>query len=423
MTAEAVGAAIQQLYRSAHAQLVATLARHCSDIQLAEDAVQDAFVRAMQHWQAHGSPERPVAWLARTARNAAIDRLRHRRVRDDAFIPLQQQSQLEQGDMMDQQHPDAYRSHPVLRDDMLRLVFTCCHPALSMEARVALSLKTICGFNTQEIAAAFLVSEATMSQRLLRAKQKIKKAGIPFQIPEADEIENRLASVHAVIYLIYNEGYKASLSVTGLRNDVAEQAIFLASLLHQLMPGNGATDGLYALLLLQHSRRAARVDADGGLVLLRDQDRRQWDKKQIRAGLSLLADVFSGNRGDNRYAIQAAIAAMHAQAPNAAQTDWCEICRLYEHLRLIDPSPVVELNYAVAVAEAGDLSAATELVATLHGNEAMQRFYLFHAVYADLLERSDRLDSALQHYRTALELVTNAAERALLQGKLDRLIH
>jgi RNA polymerase sigma-70 factor (ECF subfamily) len=385
------------------------------DFDLAEEAVQDAFAVALERWPERGIPDNPGAWIVTTAKNRAIDRLR----RDKRLV--EKTRALEHMAALDLQSEgasdgDAGRGTGIV-DDRLRLIFTACHPALSMEARVALTLRTLGGLATGEIARAFLVSEATMSQRLTRAKRKIRDAGIPYRVPPVDELPRRLRSVLAVLYLVFNEGYSSTEGQV-LRLDLCGEAIRLVRLLAALMPGEPEVVGLLALMILQDSRRGARVDADGRLVLLEDQDRSRWDRAEIEEGLELMGQAFAAAR-PGPYQLQAAIAAEHARAATASQTRWGRIAGLYAALVTMAPSPVVELNRAVAVAMAGDLEGALAAVDRVAGSGELGRYHLLWATRADLRRRLGRFAEAAEDYRRALALASNPAEREFLERRLQ----
>ena len=372
------------------------------DFDLAEEAVQEAFVVALERWATDGLPDNPGAWITRVARNKAIDRLRREKTYTVKREILEGLERLE---------PDAEvivpDNRPALPDDRLRLVFTCCHPALAPEARVALTLRTLGGLSTSEIAAAFLTSESTMAQRLVRAKKKIRDAGIPYEVPGPSRLPERLPSVLATLYLIFNEGYFASGSDSLLRTELADEAIRLARVLVETLPDPEAR-ALLALMLLQNSRRDARLDESGEMVLLEDQHRSRWDRAQIKDGLALV-DTLTGVVGP--YAIQARIAAEHARAERAEDTDWRRIGLLYGQLTRIQPSPVIELNRAIAVAMDQGAEAGLALIDAIDG---LDRYAPFHVSRADLLARLDRNPEAVEAYRRGLELSTNPVQQAFL---------
>ncbi|MGH8066650.1 MAG: RNA polymerase sigma factor [Candidatus Entotheonellia bacterium] len=369
------------------------------DFNLAEDALQEAFEAALAQWPAQGPPQNPVAWLISTARHKAIDQLRRRalaeRTRDDIAALV------------------AQREDTPVPLDALRLIFTCCHPALAPEAQVALTLRTICGLTTEAIARAFLVPAPTLAQRLVRAKAKIKAARIPYDVPGDDELADRLDTVLAVVYLVFNEGYAASFGAELVHAELCAEAIRLGRLLVELLPAEREPKGLLALMLLHDARRATRTDDAGAIVLLEEQDRSRWDRVQIAEGSALVEQALRG-RPPGPYAVQAAIAALHAQAPSARQTDWPQIAALYGVLVGIHPSPVVELNRAVAIAMADGLEPGLALLDTIN----LPGYHLLPAARADLLRRLGRHADAAAAYRQALALVTNAAERRFLERRL-----
>lgn len=402
---------ITVLHEAHYGRLVATLTRVTRSLELAEDVVQDAFAKALVNWQEDDLPDEPIAWLARTARNAAIDRFRRDRLHRDRLPELTHMTELEQNTETD------FTMHPALRDDMLRLIFTCCHPALRLDARLALTLKTICGLNTDEIARAFIVPEQTMAQRIVRAKQKIGLAGIAYRVPEADELEERLPGVLAVIYLIFNESYLSSRSGS-VRARLADQAINLGRTLCAVLPKYPEAKALLSLMLLQHSRHRARFDSDGTIVLLKDQDRSLWDQAQIKEGISLVNRVFEQGHGVARYALQAAIASLHCQAEKSAHTDWAQIAELYAELAKIDPSPVIELNRAVAIGEANGPADALAVLIQISESKAMQRYHLYHSTKAEMLLRLDRSEEALQAFETAITFASSDSEKKFLAERI-----
>jgi RNA polymerase sigma-70 factor, ECF subfamily len=404
-----VTAAVAAAFGDEWARVVATLIRYTGDWDLAEECAQEAFAIALERWGRDGVPRRPGAWLTSVARNRATDRLRREAVGEAKF-----------GEAARMWHPQEAPFEPDdsgIYDDRLRLMFTCCHPALSMEAQVALTLRNLAGLTTPEIARAFLVPEATMAQRLVRAKRKIRNAGIPCRVPPAHALMDRTAGVLAVLYLLYNEGYSATSGSQLVRANLTEEAIRLARLLVQLMPDVPEALGLLALMLLQESRRAARVDAAGGLVSLEEQDRSLWDRALADEGMQVL-DAAVRLRQPGPYQVQAAIAACHAGAARPADTDWVEISALYGELLRMIPSAVVELNRAVAVGMAKGPEAGLQLVDELDGTGRLAGYHLLHATRADLLRRLDRPADAAPEYVLALQLARTDAERRYLTRRL-----
>jgi len=405
---EAVAAA----FREEWGQVVATLIRMTGDWDLAEECAQDAFAQALDRWRRDGIPRRPGAWLTTTARNRALDVLRREAV---GAAKLREVAVL--GRDEGPYDPEYDGEDSGVEDDRLRLVFTCCHPALPIEARVALTLRTLAGLTTPEIARAFLVPEATMAQRLVRAKKKIRNAGIPYRVPPAHLLPERTTGVLGVVYLLFNEGYAASSGAELVRTNLCAEAIRLARVLARLMPDEPEVLGLLALLLLHDARRGTRVDAAGELVTLEDQDRTAWDRAEADEGAALLETALRRGR-PGPYQIQAAIAACHTTATTAEETDWADIAGLYGELERFVPSAVVRLNRAVAVGMAQHPDAGLELVAELERSGELADYHLLPATRADLLRRSGRTAEAAVAYERALELVENAAERRFLERRL-----
>lgn len=403
--------AVEEVYRAEWGRIVAALISLVGDFELAEESAQEAFAAAVDQWRVTGVPEFPKAWIIQTARHKAIDRIR-RKVKFEEKLD----SYVKSGFVRESEEPD-YDSTEI-PDDRLRLIFTCCHPALAMDGQVALTLRTLCGLETDEIARAFLVPVPTMAQRLVRAKRKIRDAGIPYAVPEPDELAERVDAVLTAIYLVFNEGYSATRGHQLVRTDLCAEAIRLARLVRELMapqPPAEAT-ALLALMLLHDARRDARTDESGNLVVLEEQDRTLWHQKQIEEALALVAEVSRGPIGP--FALQASIAAVHCRATRPEQTDWAGIVRFYTALERLQPSPVVSLNRAVAVAMAQGPQAGLALIDQLAGDDELENYHLLHAARADLLRRLGSNSEAAKSYERALALVTHDSERRFLEKRL-----
>ena len=408
---------VEAIFRRESGRIIATLIRIAGSFDVAEEAMQDAFTSALTAWQEKGIPDNPGAWITAVAHRRLIDHGRKERTRREKQEPLLYETPTVQQPEAEMLFETAGSEYP---DDRLRLIFTCCHPALNSEAQVALTLRTLGGLNTPEIARAFLLPEPTLAQRLVRAKRKIQDANIPYEVPPREQIPERLASVQSVIYLIFNEGYAATSGDSLIRRELCGEAIRLARTLTELLPNQPENLGLLALMLLHDSRRDARVSRDGKIVVLEEQDRALWDREQIREGSELVRRALR-MRSPGPYQLQAAIAAVHCESRSAADTDWHEIAALYRELFRISPSPVVALNHAVAIAMSKGLDRGLAQIDELGETGELKRYHLFHAARADLLRRMGRNSEAAEAYEEALRLATNAVEQEYLRGRLNAL--
>ena len=404
---------LEQVFREEYGRIIATLIRISGSFDLAEEALQEAFISAATKWEVEGTPNNPGAWLTKVAHRRLLDTFR----RDKTHTDKQTEIAFEATRLQPHVEPELLEDAMEYPDDRLRLIFTCCHPSLTREAQVALTLRTLGGLTTTEIAHAFLLPEPTLAQRLVRAKQKIRLARIPYEIPSVDRIADRLSAVQAVIYLIFNEGYAASTGQNLIRNDLCAEAIRLGRVLCELLPDEPENIGLLALMLLQDSRRNARVNDDGELVTLEEQDRSRWDAREIDEGVNLVQRALRLRRV-GIYQLQAAIAAVHAEAQTASETDWRQIVALYEELLRHTASPIVALNHAAAVAMSEGFERGLGLIEAANENDALQNYYLFHASRADLLRRLHRYDEAASAYEIALSLTTNRVEQDYIRGRL-----
>lgn len=404
-------ATLDEVYRRDSRRVLATLIRLLGDFDLAEEALHEAFRAAVEQWPRDGVPGNPVAWLVSVGRFKAIDHIR----RDERLTPLEGVSEQVESIADESSHAEAH----IVEDDRLRLVFTCCHPSLAQEAQVALTLREVCGLTTEEIARAFLLPTPTLAQRIVRAKAKIRDARIPYQVPELEDVPTRLASVLRVVYLVFNEGYSASLGEHAVRPDLSGEAIRLGRLLHELLP-EPEVKGLLALMLLHESRRAARTTAEGDIVPLDEQDRGVWDRSLIADGIRLVEEALASGRF-GAYTLQAAISAVHGEARNATETDWPQIVGLYDALLRVEPSPIVELNRAVAVAMGGQIEVGLALVNDLLTRDPLRQYHLAHAARADLCRRLGHYQDARASYERALSLTQQAPERRFLEKRLSQL--
>lgn len=413
MTSSSIEQRIAAIYRNESRRALATLIRLLhGNFDLAEDALQDAFIAALSQWPHDGIPRNPRAWLISTGRFKAIDR-----VRKNARLEKYLNGLAHTSDIGPESQP--WENDEAIEDDQLRLIFTCCHPSLAIESRVALTLREVCGLTTEAIAAAFLVPVPTLAQRIVRAKNKIRDAGIPYEVPAPEALSERLDAVVSVIYLVFNEGYSASGGTEVIRRDLSAEAIRLGRLLHELLP-NPEVAGLLALMLLHDARRGGRTNANGDLIPLEEQNRTLWNRAQIREGCDLVVQALRSGP-PSAYTLQAAIAAIHAEAPTAEETDWAEITGLYDLLLRINPSPVTALNRAAALAMRDGPEAGLQAIDKLMNHKELQRYHLLHAARADLFRRLNQFQEAIQCYQQALDLAQQEPERRFLQQRLTAL--
>lgn len=405
--------ALEKIFRQEYGRMIATLIRLSGSFDLAEEALQEAMLSAAATWDRDGIPRNPGAWLTRVGHRKLIDALRREKTKSDKQGAVQfelENPEASDGELLEEENVE----YP---DDRLRLIFTCCHPAINRESQVALTLRSLGGLSTTEIARAFLLPEVTLAQRLVRAKNKIKLAGIAYQVPPLEVLPERLAAVQTVLYLVFNEGYSATAGHSLIRRDLCAEAIRLARLLVELMPEEPENLGLLALMLLQDSRREARIDAERSLVLLEEQDRSRWDRAEIEEGLSWVQKALRLRR-IGPYQLQAAIAAVHAEAPSAEATDWPQIIGLYGRLMQLAPNPIVALNYAVAVAMSEGPARGLALIEEAGNSGRLEQYYLFHSARADMLRRLRRWEEAAAAYRRAMELTSNQVEHQFMERRL-----